>query len=192
MGLKIFIDGLNLHTGRLPMAVSSGLKRSHRASQCNETLGAERIRASHLVSKGHETPDAEHIRASRKSFKVPRNSRRRAHPRVPHGLTVPRTPRCRSHPRVSWVSTCHGDLGAEYMRAPQFMGASHVPSWRRGSFKPAARVASRLVPAVWLPYGQSAGARLRLGELPGHDPEGPRRVFEPRPADVVTRGLPGV
>ena len=31
-----------------------------------------------------------------------------------------------------------------------------------------------------------------LVNFPGHDPEGPRRVFEPRPADVVTRGLPGV
>ena len=65
MGLKIFINGINLHTGQLPMAVSSGLKRSQRVSKCNETHGAENIRASHLVSKCLETLGAERIRALR-------------------------------------------------------------------------------------------------------------------------------
>ena len=63
MGLKIFIRAMNLHTRRLPMAVSSGLKRSQRVSKCHETLGAEHIRASHLVSQCHETLGAERIRA---------------------------------------------------------------------------------------------------------------------------------
>ena len=64
MGLKIFISAMNLHTRRLPMAVSSGLKRSQRVSKCHETLGAEHIRASHLVSQCHETLGAERMRAS--------------------------------------------------------------------------------------------------------------------------------
>ena len=63
MGLKIFIHGINLHTGWLPMAVSSGLKRSQRVSKCHETLGAEHIRASRTVSQCHGTLGAEHIRA---------------------------------------------------------------------------------------------------------------------------------
>ena len=63
MGLKIFIHGINLHTGWLPMAVSSGLKRSQRVSKCHETLGAEHIRASHMVSQCHETLGAERVRA---------------------------------------------------------------------------------------------------------------------------------
>ena len=63
MGLKIFINGISLHTGRLPMAVSSGLTRSQKVSKCNETLGAEHIRASHMVSQCHETLGAERIRA---------------------------------------------------------------------------------------------------------------------------------
>ena len=63
MGLKIFINGINLHTGRLPMAVSSGLKRSQRVSKCHETLGAEHIRASRTVSQCHGTLGAEHIGA---------------------------------------------------------------------------------------------------------------------------------
>ena len=42
MGFKIFINGMNLHTGRFP---NGGLKRSQRVSKCHETLGAERIRA---------------------------------------------------------------------------------------------------------------------------------------------------
>ena len=62
MGLKIFINGINLHTGRLPMAVSSGLKRSQRVSKCHETLGADRIRALHEVSMCCETLGAEHTR----------------------------------------------------------------------------------------------------------------------------------
>ena len=65
MGLKIYINNMKLHTGWLPVAVSSGLKRSQRASKCNETHGAENIRASHRVSKCHETLGAERIRASR-------------------------------------------------------------------------------------------------------------------------------
>ena len=55
MGLKIFINGMNLHTRRLPMAVSSGLKRSQRVSKCYETHGAENIRASHMVPQRSET-----------------------------------------------------------------------------------------------------------------------------------------
>ena len=62
MGLKFFIRGINSHTGRIPMAVSSGLKRSQRVSKCNETLGAEHTRASHTVSQRHETLGAERIR----------------------------------------------------------------------------------------------------------------------------------
>ena len=64
MGLKIFITGINLHTGRLPMAVSSGLKRSQRVSKCHETLGAEHMLASDKGSKRHDILSAEHIRAS--------------------------------------------------------------------------------------------------------------------------------
>ena len=69
MGLKIFVDDTNSHTRRVPMSVSSGLKRSHRASKCHEALGAEHIRASHMVSQCHETLGAERIRALRKVSK---------------------------------------------------------------------------------------------------------------------------
>ena len=62
MGLKFFISGTNSHTGCIPMAVSSGLKRSQRVSKCHETLGAEHARASHAVSQRHETLGAERIR----------------------------------------------------------------------------------------------------------------------------------
>ena len=64
MGLKIYINNMKLHTGWLPVAVSSGLKQSQRVSTCNKTHGAENIRASHLVSKCHETLGAERVRAS--------------------------------------------------------------------------------------------------------------------------------
>ena len=110
---------MKLHTGWLPVAVSSGLKRSQRVSKCYETHGAENIRASRPVSHCHETLGAEHIRASlmvskckephwrlahlrvSQGPKVPRNPRRRAHPRVSQCLKVPRNPRRRVHSRVS-------------------------------------------------------------------------------------------
>ena len=59
MGLKFFISGANSHSGRIPMVVSSGLKRSQRVSKRRETLGAEHTRASHAVSPRHETLAAE-------------------------------------------------------------------------------------------------------------------------------------
>ena len=62
MGLKFFISGTNSQTGRIPMAVSGGLKQSQRVSKCHETLGAEHTRASHTVSRRHETLGAERIR----------------------------------------------------------------------------------------------------------------------------------
>ena len=62
MGLKFFTNGTNSHTGRIPMAVSSGLKRSQRVSKCHETFGAEHTRASHTVSQRRETLGAERIR----------------------------------------------------------------------------------------------------------------------------------
>ena len=62
MGLKFFISGTNSHPGRIPMAVSSGLKRSQRVSKCHETLGAEHTPASRTVSQRHETLGAERIR----------------------------------------------------------------------------------------------------------------------------------
>ena len=62
MGLKFFTNGTNSHTGRIPMAVSSGLKRSQRVSKCHETLGAEHTRASHAVSQRRETLGAERTR----------------------------------------------------------------------------------------------------------------------------------
>ena len=69
MGLNIFVNGTNSHTRRVPMSVSSGLKRSHRVSKCHETLGAKHIRASHMVSQCHETFGAERIRALHKVSK---------------------------------------------------------------------------------------------------------------------------
>ena len=60
MGLNVFVNGTNSHTRRVPMSVSSGLKRSHRVSQCHETLGAEHIRAPHKVSQCREALGAEH------------------------------------------------------------------------------------------------------------------------------------
>ena len=62
MGLKLFISGANSHTGRIPMVVSSGLKRSQRASKCHQALGAEHTRASHTVSQRHETLGTDRIR----------------------------------------------------------------------------------------------------------------------------------
>ena len=62
MGLKLFISGANSHTGRIPMVVSSGLKRSQRVSKCNQAFGAEHTRASHTVSQRHETLGADRIR----------------------------------------------------------------------------------------------------------------------------------
>ena len=59
MRLKFFITGTNSHSGRIPMVVSSGLKRSQRVSKRRETLGAEHARASHAVSPRHETLAAE-------------------------------------------------------------------------------------------------------------------------------------
>ena len=70
MGLKLFISGTNSHTGRIPMAVSSGLKRSQRVSKCHQALGAEHTRASHTVSQRHETLGAERIRASHNVYAV--------------------------------------------------------------------------------------------------------------------------
>ena len=55
MGLKIFMNSMKVHTGWLPVAVSSGLKRSQRVSKCYETHGAENIRASHMVPQRNET-----------------------------------------------------------------------------------------------------------------------------------------
>ena len=81
MGFNIFMNGMNLHTGRLPMAVSSGLKRPQRVSKCHETLGAEHARASHAVSQRHETLGAERIRAlhdASKSHETPGAERMRA------------------------------------------------------------------------------------------------------------------
>ena len=63
MGLKICINGTNVHTGGSPWRSQSGLKRSPRVSKCHETLGAEHIRASHMVSQCHEILGAERIRA---------------------------------------------------------------------------------------------------------------------------------
>ena len=62
MGFKFFISGTNSQTGRVPMAVSGGLKQSQRVSKCHETLGAEHTRASHTVSQRRETLGAERIR----------------------------------------------------------------------------------------------------------------------------------
>ena len=59
MGLKIFKNDINSHTGRSPWRSQSGLKRSQRVSKRHETLGAEHIRASHMVSQCHETLGAE-------------------------------------------------------------------------------------------------------------------------------------
>ena len=64
MGLKIFINGINLHTRCIPMAVSSGLKGSQRVSKCLEPLGAEHIRESHAVPRCQETFGAERSRTS--------------------------------------------------------------------------------------------------------------------------------
>ena len=63
MGLKICINGRNVHTGGSPWRSQSGLKRSPRVSKCHETLGAEHIRASDMVSQCHEILGAERIRA---------------------------------------------------------------------------------------------------------------------------------
>ena len=83
MGLKIYKNNMKLHTGWLPVAVSSGLKRSQKGLKVLRSLW----RRDHpCVSHG---------------LKAQRNLRRRAHPRVSHGLTVPRNPRRRAHPRVS-------------------------------------------------------------------------------------------
>ena len=62
MSLKFFISGTISQTGRIPMAVSSGLKRSQRVSKCHGTLGAEHTRASHTVSQRREPPGAERTR----------------------------------------------------------------------------------------------------------------------------------
>ena len=112
MGLKIFINGINLHTGRLPMAVSSGLKRSQRVSKCHETLGAEHIRASHMVSKCNETLGAEHIRASHRVSKCRE--------------TLGAEPIRASHK----VSKGHEMLGAEHIRASHMV--SQCPNFRSG------------------------------------------------------------
>ena len=117
MGLKIFINCINLHTGRLPMAVSSGLKRSQRVSKCHETLGAEHIRASHMVSQCHETLGAERIRALHEvsiCHEILGAERVRASHLVPKCNEI----LAAEHIRAShMVSQCHETLGAERIRA---------------------------------------------------------------------------
>ena len=85
MGLKIFINCISSHTGRVPMAVSSGLKRSQRVSKGLQEPRNRRRRAHPCVSHG---------------LTVPRNLRRRAHPRASQGFKVPRSPR-RHAPRTT-------------------------------------------------------------------------------------------
>ena len=54
MGLKLFISGANSHTGRIPMVVSSGLKRSQRVSKCHEPSALStpvRLTRSHRDTK---------------------------------------------------------------------------------------------------------------------------------------------
>ena len=79
MGLKLFISNMKLHTGWLPVAVSSGLKRSQKGLKVLRSLW----RRDHpCVSHG---------------LKAQRNLRRRAHPRVSRGRKMPRNPRRRAH-----------------------------------------------------------------------------------------------
>ena len=66
MGLKFFISGTNSHTGCIPMAVSSGLKRSQRVSKCHDTPGAAHIRASHMASLCYDALGAEPVRTLHK------------------------------------------------------------------------------------------------------------------------------
>ena len=51
MGLKIFINGMNLHTGRLPMAVSSGLNGSQSATKPSAQSTSVRLTWSHSATK---------------------------------------------------------------------------------------------------------------------------------------------
>ena len=51
MGLKIFMSGINVHTGRLPMAVSSGLNGSQSATKPSAPSTSARLAWSQSAAK---------------------------------------------------------------------------------------------------------------------------------------------
>ncbi len=81
MGLKIFISAMNLHTRRLPMAVSSGLSGSQSATKPSALSTSVRLTWSHSATK----PSAPSASAR---FTTPRRA------------TKPLAPRARA--RVTW------------------------------------------------------------------------------------------
>ena len=93
-----------------------------------------------------------------KGLKVPRNPRRRAHPRVSHGLKVPRNPRRRAQSRVS--------QGLAVTRNPRRRAHPHVPH------------------GLKVPRNPRCRAHPRVSRGPGV-PRNPRRPAHPRVSVIV-------
>ena len=69
MGLKIFVSAMNLHTRRLPMAVSSGLNGSQSATKPSALSTSVRLTWSHSATKPSAPSASERFTTPRKATK---------------------------------------------------------------------------------------------------------------------------